>query len=142
MNDKLVLSPARLSTSIREEQAHAPVAGALWYTAESEGAALEYELPRGALADARYLVADMLLDGNQMGVFALILQEGAEGPAFRLTFALLNQCSARMRVPLEAVNQNRWRYPREGAWLKPMCGGDRVDLPGGAFCPSHPGLPR
>ena len=82
----------------------------------------------GALADARYLVADMLLDGNQMGVFALILQEGAEGPAFRLTFALLNQCSARMRVPLEAVNQNRWRYPREGAWLKPMCGGDRVDL--------------
>ena len=36
--------------------------------------------------------------------------------------------SARMRVPLEAVDQNRWRYPREGAWLKPMCGGDRVDL--------------
>jgi hypothetical protein len=31
-------------------------------------------------------------------------------------------------MPLEAVNQNRWRYDREGAWLKPMCSGDRVDL--------------
>ena len=33
-----------------------------------------------------------------------------------------------MRIPLEAVNQNRWLYPREGAWLKPTCWGDRVDL--------------
>jgi len=31
-------------------------------------------------------------------------------------------------VPLEAVDQNRWGYDREGAWLKPRCGGDRVDL--------------
>ena len=31
-------------------------------------------------------------------------------------------------MPLEAVNQNRWRYDREGAWLKPRCGGQRVDL--------------
>jgi len=38
------------------------------------------------------------------------------------------QCVARLRVPLEAVNQNRLHYEREGAWLKPMCMGQRVDL--------------
>ncbi len=33
-----------------------------------------------------------------------------------------------MRMPLDAVSQNRWRYEREGAWLKPLCFGERVDL--------------
>ena len=36
-----------------------------------------------------------------------------------------------MRAPLEAVDQNRWRFEREAAWMKPLCGGDRVDLLGG-----------
>jgi len=33
-----------------------------------------------------------------------------------------------MRMPLELVNQNRVSYPREGAWLKPRCLYQRVDL--------------
>lgn len=99
-----------------------------WYTATSEGDGLFYSFPVGTLAGMSYLTADMLIDGNHLVVFALTLQEGEDGPRFGLTFAGLNQCSFRVRVPLEAVNQNRWRYPREGAWLKPMCWGDRVAL--------------
>ena len=33
-----------------------------------------------------------------------------------------------MRMRGEAVTQNRWQFQREGAWLKPMAGGARVDL--------------
>ncbi|MGC9469442.1 MAG: hypothetical protein ACP5HS_12675 [Anaerolineae bacterium] len=106
----------------------APLSGAVWYRAEAVGAGLIYTFAAGALRDAAYLAADWLLDGDQLAVFVLTLQEGEDGPAFHMTFGFLNACSARMRVPLESVNQNRWRYPREGAWLKPLCGGDRVDL--------------
>jgi hypothetical protein len=113
---------------LEPEDAPAPLPGATWYTARAAGDGLAYRFPPGALAEAGYLSADMLVDGNHLAVFCLQLQEGEGGPAFRLLYSALNQCSARMRMPLEAVDQNRWRYPREGAWLKPMCGGDRVDL--------------
>jgi len=70
----------------------------------------------------------MLLDGNHLAVFMVKLQEGEDGPAFTLHFGALNQCSARIRMPLSVVDQNRWMLGREGAWLKPICGGSRVDL--------------
>ena len=105
-----------------------PMPDGVWYSAQATGAALSYRFPAGTLSQARYLSADWLLDGNTLAVFVLRLQEGEEGPVFRMTFGFLNQCLARMRIPLEAVNQSQWRYPREGAWLKPLCGGDRVDL--------------
>jgi hypothetical protein len=85
-------------------------------------------LPAGALAGARYLTADILVDGKFSVNFQLTLREGVDGPAFHLSYALLNQCSGRMRLQTEAVNQNRWQYRREGAWLKPLCSGDIVDL--------------
>ena len=104
------------------------IPGAVWYEGEEAGEGLVYRFPAGMLAQAAYLTADMLLDGTTLTSFTLYLQEGEDGPRFGLNFGLLNQCSARMRVPLEAVNQNRWRYPREGAWLKPRCREQRVDL--------------
>jgi hypothetical protein len=99
-----------------------------WYTAQEAGEGLTYTFPFGALAQARYLTADLLLDGLHLVVFNLILQEGEGGPAFGFSFGLLDECQARLRMPLEAVDQNRWRYEREGAWLKPLCFGERVDL--------------
>jgi len=124
----LELVPDRLLGGLEQEEKAAPLSGATWYTAREIGDGLAYTFTPGALAEAEYLTADMLVDGNHLAVFTLVLQEGEGGPAFRLLYSALNQCSARMRMPLEAVNQNRWRYPREGAWLKPMCGGERVDL--------------
>ncbi|MCX7969644.1 MAG: hypothetical protein N3B10_14315, partial [Armatimonadetes bacterium] len=123
----LVLPPQRKLGSIREDGL-APIEGSIWYVAENVGDGLAYFFPEGALANMNWLTADLLLDGNHLVVFLLTLQEGESGLAFRLVFGALNQCQARIRVPLEAVNQNRWRYPRESAWLKPMCGGDVVDL--------------
>ncbi len=113
---------------LQQSSVPAPLSGAMAYVAPEVEAGLIYRFETGVLSDAQYLTADWLLDGDQLAVFSLFLQEGKAGPSFRMSFGLLNQCSARMRVPLEAVNQNRWRYPREGAWLKPLCGGDRVDL--------------
>jgi hypothetical protein len=124
----LRMEPMELVGGLKKEEGPAPIPGATWYVAEATMAGLRYEFPAGALAQARYLTADMLLDGNTLGVFALELQEGEGGPTFYLIHALLNQCQARMRMALEAVGQNRWRYEREGAWLKPMCAGDIVDL--------------
>lgn len=43
-------------------------------------------------------------------------------------YAALNQCQARFRMPTSATDQNRWKFDREGAWLKPLAGGDRVSL--------------
>ncbi len=87
-----------------------------------------YQFEPGALLGATHLTCDVLLDGTVSCVFAIHLQEGEDGPDFYSHFGFLNQCQARLRLPLEAVEQNCWMYPREGAWLKVICGGDRVDL--------------
>ena len=123
-----LLSPEGMVGGLRREEGPTPLPQAVWYVAEEPMGGLSYRFPTGSLAEARFLTADLLLDGNTLSVFALELREGEEGPSFHLAFAALNQCQARLRFALEGVNQNRWRYDREGAWLKPMCGGDRVDL--------------
>ncbi len=128
MNSHFIFTPPQLLGTCHVEDTPAPLDGATLYVAQATGDGLLYVFPRGALAEARYLTADTLLEGQHLAVFALHLQEGEAGPTFVLTYGLITECAARLRVPLEAVNQNRWRYPREGAWLKPLCGGQRVDL--------------
>jgi len=122
------ISPQQALGTLKQEDAEAPVADAVWYTAAAVGDGLAYRFPKGMLAGAKYLTADMLLDGNHLAVFIITLKDGEDGPAFTLHFGALNQCSARIRLPLAAVDQNRWMLGREGAWLKPICGGSRVDL--------------
>lgn len=101
---------------------------AAWYEAPHENDGLLYRFEPGALAGMQFLTADLLGDSPDLPVFQLRLQEGADGPAFTLTYALLPHAQARLRMAAEAINQNRWQFPREGAWLKPMAGGSRVDL--------------
>jgi len=113
---------------LKQDPAAAPIPEATWYNSESEGDGLLYRFQPGSLVSSRYLTADTLLDGNFQTVFQILLQEGENGPTFRLQFALLNQCSARIRMPVSAVDQNRWMFQREGAWLKPLAGGARVNL--------------
>jgi len=124
----LILKPERLLGKLKKEGTAAPIPEAIWYDSEAEGDGLLYRFPPGSLVSARYLTADALLDGNFQTVYQILLQEGDSGPLFRLQFALLNQCSARIRMPLSAVDQNRWMFQREGAWLKPLAGGARVNL--------------
>ncbi len=122
------LQNPELSGKIRKDPAPAPVPGAAWYVAEAENAGLVYRFPAGALAKVNYVSADMLADGNTIQVFSLSLHERGKGRVFRLGFSTLPQCSLRMRMALSLVDQSRWLVDREGAFLKPICGGDRVDL--------------
>ncbi|MBI4906551.1 MAG: hypothetical protein HY820_23180 [Acidobacteria bacterium] len=102
--------------------------GGVWYSASKEGEGLVFRIPPGSLAKARYLTTELLLDGDTLSSFSVNLQEGDKGPVFRFGFGALNQCSLRMRMSLALVDQNKWMVEREGAFLKPTCGGDRVDL--------------
>lgn len=116
-------SLSKLSDSVRS-----PLDRGVWYQAPEVVDGLIYEFKPGLLSQRRYLTTDCLLGGTILAEFVLMLQEGENGPAFVLRFKLLNQCSARIRFPFEAVNLNKWDLEREGAWLKPVCEGDRVDL--------------
>jgi hypothetical protein len=113
---------------LRKEDAKAPLEGGAWYVAEAEGDGIAFQFEPGFLAKAKYITADFLLDGNHLAVWGLRLLEGEKGRTFRLAFGGLNQCSFRVRMSLALLDQNRWLVEREGAFLKPMCGGDRVDL--------------
>jgi len=132
----MVLKPEGMLGQTAADAGETPIPGAVWYVGQEVGDGLSFGFPAGALAKANWLTADLLVDGNCSVAFSLQLCEAGQeqapaeqgGPRFSLHFSALNQCQARMRVPLEAVDQNRWGYDREGAWLKPRCGGDRVDL--------------
>ncbi|HVN82908.1 MAG TPA: hypothetical protein VMW38_28250 [Terriglobia bacterium] len=126
--DGMKLEVAETIGGLGTEPGTAPIAGASWFTAKAEGDGFAYRFPAGYLSKARFLTADMLLDGNNLLAFSIALQEGENGPTFRLVFGGLPQCSFRVRLPLALVDQNRWRIEREAAFLKPMCAGDRVNL--------------
>ncbi|WP_129669806.1 hypothetical protein [Phytoactinopolyspora endophytica] len=123
------LSPRHIGDGTVIDRSAAPMfPGATWYTADDVDATVTYAFPAGALQNVRYLASDLLLDGDELAVFQLALREGADGPEFRLSFGALAQCAARIRVPLEVTDLDTWLLSREGAWLKPICWGERVDL--------------
>ena len=101
---------------------------AVKYIASKVGDGLEFHFQRGALADKKFITADMLLEGNNAANFIIELKEGEGGPVFGFQFSCLNQCGLRVRMPLDMVDMNRWGINREGAFLKPRCGGNRVNL--------------
>jgi hypothetical protein len=123
----LRLSPTRTA---RCAVVHGPsiVDGATWFEVAEPWEGLDYRFAPGALAGARFITADLLVEGNDLVVFQLRLQEGEGGPVFTLDYATIHDAEARLRMQTEAVNQNRWQFPREGAWLKPMANGAVVDL--------------
>lgn len=127
-DQNLLLQPTTLLGDLKQEVASTPLKNSTWFSGNNIGDGLYYQFSKGALSDYTYLTADMLLDGKYMCAFLISLQEGDDGPTFTLNFKLLNQCSARIRAKLSWVDQNGWKMPREGAWLKPVVGGDRVDL--------------
>jgi hypothetical protein len=113
---------------LRETPGDPPIPGAQWYEAAAPGDGFSFRFPAGHLASYHSLTSDMLLDGANLVLWTLILQEGEKGRRFRLNFGALAQCSFRMRVALEITDQRSWMMNREGAFLKPLAGGDRVDL--------------
>jgi hypothetical protein len=122
------LGPVCRLGHLGDDDADSPLEGARWYVADHVGDGLRYDVPAGTLTPTAYLTTDLLLDGRQLAVFQLALREGPGGRVFRVTYGLLNQCGARMRIPLSAADQERWLLGREGGFLKVLCWGDAVDV--------------
>ena len=114
--------------SLAEKDGAAPIEGARWFEAEKTGDGMAYTFRPGMLAGAKAVTCDMLIDGKDVIAFRITLGEGEKGRRFRFDFGGLPQCSFRVRMDLSLVDQNRWMADREAAFLKPLCGGDRVDL--------------
>jgi hypothetical protein len=123
-----ILQTGELLGGLKEVDGPSCLPNARWYEGNEVGAGLSFQFPEGSLANEMYVTADMLAEGNHMIKFQIILQEGMDGPEFRFQYGVLNHCSLRVRMPLSLVDQNRWGIDREGAFLKPRCSGDRVDL--------------
>lgn len=104
------------------------IPGASWYQAQRENDGLLFRFEPGILAGMRFLTLDIISYSPDLPVFQLQLREGEAGPTFTLVYAILPHAEARMRMRAEAINQNQWQFLREGAFLKPMAGGARVDL--------------
>lgn len=109
------------------QDAPTPLGTSQWCVAASEGDGFLLKLPDGFLTQVTGLHADFFLDGNDMAAWIMEFLEKGSNRAFQFRFAALNQCSFRVRIPLGIMDMNRWRLEREGAWLKPMTAGARVD---------------
>jgi len=123
----MVLEPNKI-IGLKSFDGESLLDNATWYSGEHVNDGFHYHFPMGSLADKKFITTDMLADGNSLIKFNIELQEGEEGRVFQFAFGVLNQCSLRVRLPLYLVDQNTWRIPRDGAFLKPMCWGERVDL--------------
>ena len=112
--DGAKLEVEKMMGGLRTETGNPPIAGAAWFTAETVGDGFAYRFPPGFLQKTKYLTADMLLDGNDLITFSLALQEGENGRTFHIEFGGLPQCSFRVRIPLDLVNQHRWGDRQRG----------------------------
>jgi hypothetical protein len=124
----LRLVPTRILGQLKEEGNSMLLPGGMKYVATEIGDGFLFRFPKGSLADKKFITSDMLLEGNNASNFCIELQEGENGPAFVFRFSCLNQCGLRVRMPLDMIDMNRLGIQREGAFLKPRCSGDRVNL--------------
>ena len=109
------------------ENSPTPLGTAQWCVVADAGGGFQLKFTKGLLTQVTGLHADFYLDGNHLVSWLMEFLEEGSDHAFQLRFAALNQCSFRVRIPLSVMDLNRWRMEREGAWLKPMCSGARVD---------------
>ena len=123
-----ILKPTRNLGQIEKKGKSSLLPNADIYTAKEAGDGFLFNFPTGTLSGNKYITTDMLLDGTNVTNFCIELKEGETGPTFVFRFSALNQCGLRVRFPLDMVDMNRWGVDREGAFLKPRCSGDRVDL--------------
>jgi len=124
----LRLEPSALLGGCTRADGPAVIPDAVWYDAPAANGGLAFRFEPGVLAGVSFITADILADSPELPVFQLRLREGESGPTFTFLYGVLPHAEARMRMRAEAINQNRWQFLREGAWLKPTAGGSRVDV--------------
>lgn len=86
----------------------------------------EQRLASGAFSADAWLTADFYNPHRVILQLKLAFVAGDSGRVGEIIFGLYPQVRARLRVPANALALNAWLLPREGALLKPMCGGDVV----------------
>ncbi len=125
----VVLQPYAYLGDLKQTVASPALPDGAWYEAAAEGDGMSFLVPDGALAGAACISADFLVETDDLVVFVLKLYETPDdsGAAFSYEFKALNHCQARLRMPIAALDQNRWMWPREGALLKPLAGGARLE---------------
>ena len=103
-------------------------------TASDPHDGVEFSVVQGSLRKSHWLACDMLSQSDDLIVFRLQLREaGDNGGMCRVEFRALPHAQARLRIPLTVTDQNQWLLAREGALLKPVCGGDVID-PANVVC--------
>jgi len=112
---------------IEIQEGETPLEGARWCLSRAEGAGLACRFEPGLLAGAEWLCLDLYTDSPVLTGYLLEFQEGEGGPCASVRLNLLGGAGARLRIPLEVLNQNRVTLPREGALLKPRVGGEVLD---------------
>lgn len=134
------LTPSRVVGETVHRRDSGPFQRGRYYGAESEQVELIYDVPEGTLTSDRYLTYDFLIENTQSVRFEIVFQETSDGLVDRLAATVrdvpewlvhyhgVQQCGARVRIPLSAVDLDQLYFPREGAWLKPAMGGDRISL--------------
>ncbi|MFP4054138.1 MAG: hypothetical protein ACLFV7_09770 [Phycisphaerae bacterium] len=125
----LPLTPAETLGTLEAQTAPCPLSDATWYRTDRTQAGMAWDVPAGMFARDRWLTIDLLVDGVDAPVFELRFKEqpGELEDGFRIIFGLLNQCQARVRVPLTLCDGDVWLHGREGAWLKACCYGQAID---------------
>lgn len=125
---KLHLQPQPTPGLLCPENTGPGLEGGQWYESPVSGEGLVYDFAAGSLAPFQWLTADFLSPAvTDLALVLELHEENGTRPCI-CRFTLLPKAQARLRFSLEAVNQNRWRYHREGACLKPTMSGGRVDL--------------
>ena len=128
-----------------ERAGRAALPGAAGFVARLPGDTWHQPVAAGAFAPGGWLRFDAFNDSDLVLQLRLQMREDERKPepaaggsadgnydtggldgGFTYTFSLLPRCQARVRLPMGALSLNRWMLAREGALLKPMCGGEAV----------------
>lgn len=96
------------------------------YVARTPNDELVYDVSAIDLSSYEYLSYDILVDGDPNARFVLTME--GNGREFRFVYVGTGRCEARLRLPLEATDQDRLVYHRDGGLLDRFTVGDPVDL--------------
>lgn len=110
--------------TVRPDAPH--LADARTYLARTPNDELAYDVSEIDLPAYEYLTYDVFVHGDDNSRFVITFE--GNGREFRFVYTGTAQCEARLRLPLEATDQDRMGYHRDGAILDQFTVGEPVAL--------------
>ena len=134
-----IIKQSELSGDITERSFSEGGGERMRYECWSEDNEIVYDVSEFNLDEYNYLSFDILAEGAYTPTFELSLIGEVEGrfsmlknvflggdDEFSFSYSTLNQCLARVRIPIDIARESTYKYPREGGRLKAFVGGDSV----------------